>query len=85
MNHVKSIKHTNSKAKLKTKQAREKNIATALQKYDKTVHPVGETLPDEQRVYRIRVLTTFMRAGVPLSKLKYLRKCNAINRTVTHA
>lgn len=26
-----------------------------------------------KRIYRIRVLTTFMRAGVPLSKLKYFR------------
>lgn len=71
--HIKSIKHTDSIAKLKTKGAREKDMEFFLKKYDKSVHPKGETLPNEQRLYRIRVLKSFMRAGVPLSKLEHFR------------
>ena len=37
------------------------------------MHPKGESLPIEQRVYRVKVLKTFMRAGVPISKLEYFR------------
>ena len=67
------LKHVNSKAKLKVKISREQNLAVYLKKYDESVHPKRETLPTEQRVYRIKVLKTFMRAGVPLSKLEYFR------------
>ena len=36
-------------------------------------HPVGETLPMEQWLYRLKVLKTFLRAAVPLSKLDAFR------------
>ena len=32
-------------------------------------HPVGETLPMQQRVYRLKVVKTFLRAAVPLSNV----------------
>ena len=35
---------------------------------DAPTHPVGETLPMEQRVYRLKVVKTFLHAAVPLSK-----------------
>ena len=38
-----------------------------------SMHPKGESVPVEQRVYRVKVLKTFMRAGVPISKLEYFR------------
>ena len=71
--HIKSVKHVNCKAKLKVKFSREQNLTVYLKKYDESVHPKGETLPTEQRLYRIKVLKTFMRAGVPISKLEYFR------------
>ena len=37
-------------------------------------HPVGETLPMDQRVYRVKVLKCFLRAAVPLTKLDYFRE-----------
>ena len=40
-----------------------------LTQYDKSVHPVGEGLSDEIRVHRIKVVTTFMKAGIPLNKV----------------
>ena len=32
-------------------------------------HLKGETLPESQQVFQVKVLTHFLRAGVPLSKL----------------
>ena len=71
--HVKTAKHTNGKVKLKSKDKREKDIASMLKVYDKDVHPVGEHLPVETRVYRVKVLTSFLKAGVPLTKLDCFR------------
>ena len=71
--HVKSEKHAKGKEKLASKGKREQDISEALKLYDKEVHPVGETLPSEQRVYRVKVVSTFLKAGVPLSKLDLFR------------
>jgi len=39
----------------------------------------GETLPEELQVYKVKVLTTFLHATVPLSKLEFFealgRRC----------
>ena len=32
------------------------------------MHPVGETLPDSTRVYRVKVVSEFLKARIPLSK-----------------
>ena len=32
-------------------------------------HPVGEKLPKRTRIYRVKVVTAFLKAGVPLSKI----------------
>jgi len=71
--HVASSKHTAGKEKLASKEKREIDIAQALQKYDDDVHPSGETLPDSIRVYRVKVLTTFLKAGVPINKIDDFR------------
>ena len=42
--------------------------------YDSAVHPVGATLPESTRVYRVKVVTAFMKAGIPLAKLDDLRE-----------
>ena len=34
--------------------------------YDKSFHPVGETLPDSVRVRRVKVVMALLKAGVPL-------------------
>ncbi len=73
LSHVKSSKHQASKEKLKSKKAREESIVLSLKKYDSSGRHESDTLPDAHRVYRIKVLTTFMRAGVPISKLEYFR------------
>ena len=56
-NHLKSKKHEASKHKLDGKEARERDIAVALQKHNEATHVQGETLPMDQQVYRVSVLT----------------------------
>ena len=53
-NHIKSRKHTESKEKLKQKEARELDIAEALQAHDAETHRKGETLTIEHNVYRVK-------------------------------
>ena len=69
---MRSVKHMDSK-RMKERVDCEMDIVRALKKYDDGNHSKGETLSDEQRVYRIRVVTTFLRAGVPMSKLDIFR------------
>ena len=71
--HIKSEKHIAGKERLNMKSKREKDIVEALHEYDKETHPVGETLPIDQRVYRVKVMSTFLRAGVPINKLDCFR------------
>ncbi len=73
-NHQKSDKHKQAKLKLTGKGSWEHNIAIALQNHNKTNHPEGETLPVEQQVYQVTVLTAFLRAGIPLNKLPCFRQ-----------
>ena len=72
-NHVQSKKHIAGKGKLSLKEAKERDIAESLVSSDQLDHPVGETLPLEQRVYRVTVVKTFLRAAVPLNKLTAFR------------
>ena len=71
--HVKSEKHKKGKIKLAMKEKREQDIVKALGAYDEEVHLVGETLPTDQCVFRIRVVSTFLKAGVPLCKIDQFR------------
>lgn len=66
--HVQSAKHKAGKARLVSKEAKERDIVDALALVDQQCHPVGETLPTE-RVYRVKVVKIFLRAAVPLNKL----------------
>ena len=67
--HISSSKHMKGKEKIKAKEKREGDIAEILGSYDKDVHPVSENLPEAVRVYRYKVVSTFMKAGVPLAIL----------------
>ena len=73
-NHVQSVKHESSKGRLKEKEKRDSDIVDALQRYTKQIHPKGETLSDNTRVYRVKVVRAFLRAGVPLQKIDSFRE-----------
>lgn len=70
---MKSKKHLDGKKLLKDKESKQRNIADALAKYNEDAHQVGEHLPEEHKVYRVRVVQEFLQAGVCLSKLKFFR------------
>ena len=52
------MKHKTGKDKLVSKEAKERDIVRLLREGDVT-HPVGETVPMDQRVYRVKVLKCF--------------------------
>jgi len=72
-NHFRSEKHSLGKRKLDEKDVKEKDIAVAPQKHDELLHPTGETLPESMLVFRVKVVTSFLKAGVPLSKIECFR------------
>ena len=66
--HLKSKKHDDATEKHDPMEACERDIAQTLVVHVET-HPCGETLPTSHRVYRVKVVTPFLRAGVPLSMI----------------
>ena len=72
-NHTQSSKHRKGKERLKRKDSRERDIAEDLRKYNEEMHPRGETLPEEQQIYCVKVVSSFLKAGIPLSKIESLR------------
>jgi len=53
---------------------KDQGIAQSLRKYNEEAHARGETLPEQQQVFRVKVVTTFLQAGVPLSKVEHFRE-----------
>ena len=74
MHHIHSVKHTMGKKRIEAKEIRQQNIVDMLKKYDQEVHPAGETLSDCVHVFRVRVVSAFMMAGVPLDKIECFRE-----------
>ena len=86
-NHISSVKHKNGKVQLQAKAKRERDIADALQKHNGEQHLRGETLPIDQQVYRVKVVSCFLRAAVPLNKMQHFRNLleeNAYRLTDRH-
>ena len=73
-NHVKSTKHVDGKKRLEIKQAHEQDIARALSVHNEQTHLKGETLPEQQQVFHVKVVSSFLKAAVPLSKLDSFRE-----------
>ena len=72
-NHVNnSKKHSAGKDRLASKGQQEQDIIQALEAYNSKEHPVGEALPPEQQVYRVKV--TEPSSGIPISKLDQFRE-----------
>ena len=73
-NHVCSVKHEKGVKKLKGKEQRERSIAEVLAAHNQENHLRGETLPADQQVYRVKVVSCFLKAGVPLRKYEHFRE-----------
>ena len=72
-NYIQAAKHKLGKVKLQKKENRENETGEALKRYNSECHLVGETLPLEQQTYCVKVVETFLRAAIPLRKLKHFR------------
>lgn len=72
--HIKSSKHIAGKKYIQEKGVKERKISDMLRRYDETVHPIGETLSESVRIFRVKVVTSFMRAGVPINKIDCFRE-----------
>ena len=72
--HVVSMKRKSSKGRLNEKEKRDSDIVDALQRYSKQVHSKGETLSDNTRVYRVKVVRAFLRASILLQKIDSFRE-----------
>ena len=46
---------------------------------DSEHHKVGEMLPEEQRMFRLSAVESFLSAGIPLQKVNHLRDLLEIN------
>lgn len=72
--NIQSAKHKTSKEGLLKNKKTEKDIADALQVSNHMVNSKEETLPEDQRVYCIKVVQTFLRCGAPLNKIPEFRE-----------
>ena len=72
--YIQSAKHTAGKSRLENQKKKDKEIAEALRSHDAVHNPEGNILPDNQRVYRVKVTQTFLSAGVPLNKIPLFRE-----------
>ena len=62
------------KSSVTNRKGKDEDIVKCLNKYDEEQHPNGEHLPEKQRLYRIEVVTAFLKAGVPLRKIEMYLK-----------
>ena len=82
--HIKSGKHDDGKKKLQKRKANDLDIAQSLMKYNKEVHGQGETLPEQQQAFRVKVVKSFLQAGVPLGKIDHFRALFEEDRLSPH-
>ena len=80
-NHIRCTKHEEGRRRLKRQGGKGETTADALVAHNKETHLRGETLPHSQQVHRVRVLTCFIRAGVPLRKYEHFRELLEENAT----
>ena len=71
---VQSTKHVQRKNQLTEKRSREHDISEAFKSYEQEIHPSGETLSEVHKLWRVKVVITFMKAGVPLAKVDHFRE-----------
>ena len=58
--HIVSQKHKKGKEHQKKEKMHDQSISNALKAYDKSIHPVGENLPEAVRVGRMKVVQSLL-------------------------
>ena len=72
-NLAESANHAQHQHQFKEKRSHKLDITQAFQVYMQEVHPVGEPLPKAHKLWRVKVVTTFLRSAVPLMKINQFR------------
>ena len=72
--HFKLKKHKDGIERLVRKGKQDKDIEEAFTAYNKEEHLVGTAATNDTQVYRVKVVTAFLKAGIPLNKLGILRE-----------
>ena len=72
--HIDSNKHKVNKEKEAKRVCGDKTLAQQLQAYESETHPRGETLSESHKLYRIKVVTAFLKSGIPLQKVGGLKE-----------
>ena len=65
--------------KLLEKEARERDLAQAAKNHHAATHCKEETLNEDTKVYRVKVVMALMQAGIPIAKLEL---CQGLRRMV---
>lgn len=43
-------------------------------KHNSTTHQSGEILPEDQQIYRVKVVSVFLKASIPLGQMEHFRE-----------
>ena len=71
--YIQSVKHENSKEVQAKKKSQDNTVIESQRAYESEIHPQGETsvtLSKDQKLYCVKVIKAFLKAGIPLSKIK---------------
>ncbi|KAK3744779.1 hypothetical protein QZH41_004216 [Actinostola sp. cb2023] len=71
--HIGTAKHNEAKKIIQNSKKRDSSLLTFLRRNDENSNTKGETLPDDMRVFRFDLVESFLSAGIPLSKIDYIR------------
>ncbi len=71
--HIYSKRHAASKRQRGKEGEKQQSIIASIHKFDQEHHPLGETIPENERSYRLEVVETFLKAGVALAKVGQFR------------
>ena len=71
--HIRRKRHSDVKVRMEKEAERQVSSQSAWQAYEKKVNPIGETLLGEEKMWRLDVLMSFMKAGLAVTKIDQLR------------
>ena len=71
--HVKSMKCFKSKEDRRRERLKEQSLLELIKGHDVSKRPVGETLPERVRIFRLKVVKTLLTEGILLAKADGLR------------
>ena len=66
---VNNQKHVSGKERLRQKVKLERDLKEVLYTYDDRNDPKGGTLSMESRVFRVKIVTAFLKGGVAINKI----------------